>query len=231
MIDNSYPCGVSKTRDAFRLGIVFIFIQYAYSRRVDFESITSTSNSTNSQLESALLFKNKMRSSSPTPIPAHSTTPRRHLSISSHQPLRSSPLASASASSSSPRSSPSSPAWLTQRRRSNYKTAFPLLLRTPSADAQVEEPQKAFLRERFKARCFERVKKDRERARRRVSGRCAAGRRGSCGSSDVDGDFDMDNDEDDGDEMEDENTAMEDEVRELPSSFCFFLFSGRRSNN
>jgi len=69
----------------------------------------------------------------------------------------------------------------------------------------VEEPQKAFLRERFKARCFERAKKDREIARRRVSSSRSSDGSVSGGSSDAEMEFE--------DEEEDEDTAMQDEVR------------------
>jgi hypothetical protein len=98
-----------------------------------------------------------------------------------------------------------------QRRKSGYKAAFPLLF-NPSADgATAEEPQKAFLRERFKARCFARAKKDREKARRRTR-RASVGSI-SGGSSDGDGDFEMeDEDEDAEKEEEDEDAAMQDEL-------------------
>jgi hypothetical protein len=70
-----------------------------------------------------------------------------------------------------------------------------------------EEPQKAFLRERFKARCFERAKKDRERARRRVHGSRSSDGSASGGSSDGDAEMDSEGEE------EDEDSMMQDEVR------------------
>jgi hypothetical protein len=133
-------------------------------------------------------------------------------------PQRSSPLAS-------PGSSPLTA--VQSRRRSQYKTCTPAnprrhsigasasahgdasLLpgpnsgigqrgRTPSA----ETPQKAFLRERFKARCLQRVRDDRARAVR--------ARRWSEGTSDGSSDgfddtmMDYERDEDDQDPMQDE---------------------------
>lgn len=100
-----------------------------------------------------------------------------------------------------------------QRRRSSYKPTFPLLFNTTGHSAPVEEPQKSFLRERFKARCFERVKKDREKARRKASGSSDGG------SSDADGDFDMDDDE----ESDTDDSLMQDEVR-TPISRLIFNF-------
>jgi len=60
------------------------------------------------------------------------------------------------------------------------------------------------LRERFKARCFERAKKDREVARRRVSSSRSSDGSVSGGSSDAEMEFE--------DEEEDEDTAMQDEL-------------------
>ena len=146
----------------------------------------------------------EMQSScSPTSLNDPSTpgpSPRRSLSIQTYQPINSSPLAE------SPRSSPALSA---QRRRSGYKSSFPST-RPFNANGNdffstVEEPQKAFLRERFKARCFERAKKDREIARRRVSSSRSSDGSVSGGSSDAEMEFE--------DEEEDEDTAMQDEVR------------------
>jgi hypothetical protein len=81
--------------------------------------------------------------------------------------------------------------------------------------ASTEEPQKAFLRERFKARCFERAKKDRERARRRVSGSRSSDGSISGGSSDGDAEMESEGEEDD------EDTVMQDEVRVFVASLCF----------
>lgn len=151
-----------------------------------------------------------MQNSSPTPFypstPGPSTRCYPALSIQTYQPIHSSPLAE------SPRSSPVVSA---QRRRSSYKATFPTIpafkLAPGNATNTVEEPQKAFLRERFKARCFERARQDREKALRRISrGRSVDGNI-SGGSSDGDGDADMDSEG----EEDDENTLMQGEVRVL----------------
>jgi len=116
--------------------------------------------------------------------------------------MRSSPLAE------SPKSSPVISA---QRRKSSYKIGFPLTspfdIKAGSSSGTTEEPQKAFLRERFRARCFEQAKKDRERARRRVNSSRSSDGSASGGSSD--GDAEMDSEE----EEVDEDTMMQDEVR------------------
>lgn len=156
-----------------------------------------------------------MRSSSPN----HPSTPclpsRRYpsLSISTHQPLQSSPLASPS--------SKSSPISTVQRRKSGYKAAFPLLFSNSADSRPAEEPQKAFLRERFKARCFARAKKDREKAWSRANRNSTGSVSG--GSSDGDGDFEMD--DDDGEDVEGEDATMQEEVRFLhpnPPLSCRF---------
>jgi len=73
-----------------------------------------------------------------------------------------------------------------------------------------EEPQKAFLRERFKARCFERAARARAKA---IRGKRYAG--GSEASSDgYDEVMDYENEQESGDDV------MEDEVRFLCSPFC-----------
>lgn len=121
--------------------------------------------------------------------------------------MNSSPLAE------SPRSSPVTAA---QRRRSGYKPNFPPLgglnLNTGMGrvSSSAEEPQKAFLRERFRARCFERAMKDRDRARRRSRSSYGSV---SGGSSDGDEDAEMDTDGEEDPEIEDENVTMQDEVR------------------
>ena len=162
------------------------------------------------------MFTTDMQSSSPSPshyplTPGPSRKRYPSLSIETYQPIHSSPLAE------SPRSSPVISA---QRRRSGYKTLIPpISLFNANANDLVgstEEPQKAFLRERFKARCLERAKKDRERARRRVSGSRSSDGSISGGSSD--GDAEMESE----DEGEDEETMMEDEVRIFLLSFCAF---------
>jgi len=144
-----------------------------------------------------------MQSLSPTPL-NHPSTPASHrrypsLSIQTYQPIHSSPLAE------SPRSSPVISA---QRRRSSYKAPFaPIsLLNAKSNDlaGTTEDPQKAFLRERFKARCFERARKDRERTRRRVSDSRSSDGSFSGGSSDGDAEMDSEGEEEDEDVMQDE---------------------------
>ncbi|KAH7924938.1 hypothetical protein BV22DRAFT_1034633 [Leucogyrophana mollusca] len=135
------------------------------------------------------------------------STPSRssYYSARSHQPMNSSPLAS-------PKSSPTTAAQA--RRRSQYKSTAsripstsrgsnterigqPLFYRTGS---QVpEDPQKSFLRERFKARCFERAQKQRESA--------VASRRRDSEPGDLFSDTSMDCEEE-----EDENSVMQDEL-------------------
>ena len=146
-----------------------------------------------------------------------------------HQPIHSSPLAESS------RSSPVTPVITAQRRRSGYKASFPSV--GPSNGngsdffGMTDEPQKVFLRERFKARCFERAKKDRERARRRVSGSRSSDGSISGGSSDGDAEMDSDG------EGEDEDTVMQDEVRFhslyhcILNLCCLVSFSFTRSAN
>ncbi|KII84613.1 hypothetical protein PLICRDRAFT_80017, partial [Plicaturopsis crispa FD-325 SS-3] len=127
----------------------------------------------------------------------------------SHQPLNSSPLAS-------PKSSPTADAHA--RRRSQYKSRLPS---TPASIAAPiftssstrkrtganstpftnEDPQKAFLRDRFKARCVERARNAREEKVR--------GKRSSGFDSSSDGfDMDMAGDE----EEEDDEQIMQDEL-------------------
>jgi len=124
--------------------------------------------------------------------------------------MHSSPLAE------SPKSSPVISA---QRRKSSYKTGLPLIspfnVKTGNSTGTTEEPQKAFLRERFRARCFERAKKDREKAMRRVNSSRSSDGSASGGSSD--GDAEMDSDE----EEVDEDTMMQDEVRVFSYSDIF----------
>jgi hypothetical protein len=156
-----------------------------------------------------------MQNSSPSP-PNHPSTPgnspKRHpsLSIQTYQPMHSSPLAE------SPKSSPVISA---QRRKSSYKTGLPLIspfnVKTGNSNGTTEEPQKAFLRERFRARCFERAKKDREKAMRRVNSSRSSDGSASGGSSD--GDAEMDSE---GEEV-DEDTMMQDEVRVFSYSDIF----------
>ena len=146
-----------------------------------------------------------MQDSSPTPHLYNPSTPRSltrrcpPISIP-HQPMNSSPLAE------SPRSSPITVA---QRRRSGYKTPFAPLLST-SAVGSSEDPQKTFLRERFKAKCFERAKRDRNRALKRRRSRGSL----SGGSSDADDDADMESEDADMDDnADDEESFLQDEVR------------------
>jgi hypothetical protein len=146
-----------------------------------------------------------MASSSPSPFyPSTPACPRYPLQ---YRPLNSSPLVA------SPSGSPkmSSPVVAAQaRRRSQYKAAVSVhperesstarrLFSSGAEPTESADPQKAFLRSRFKARCFERAAKARERA---VSGKRAGKMREP--SSD---DYLMD---DDGEE-EDED-IMQDEV-------------------
>lgn len=67
-----------------------------------------------------------------------------------------------------------------------------------SASTSIEDPQKAFLREKFKARCFERAARAREKA---VKGKRYASEASSDG---FDYAMDDDDDEDDDDIMQDE---------------------------
>ncbi|KAF9220806.1 hypothetical protein BS17DRAFT_786605 [Gyrodon lividus] len=136
-------------------------------------------------------------STSVTKSPSRSS----YYSAQSHQPMNSSPLAS-----SPTMSSPTSAAQA--RRRSQYKSTAPRAhpsSRTPDAAAKLlfrtssqtsEDPQKAFLRERFQARCRERAQKLREKAVR------------SRRSSDNFSDEFMDCDE----EEESEEAVMQDEL-------------------
>lgn len=153
-----------------------------------------------------------MQNSSPSPAnhpstPGHSRKRYPSLSIQTYQPIHSSPLAE------SPKSSPVISA---QRRKSSYKTGLPLTspfsIKTGSSAGTNEEPQKAFLRERLRARCIERAKKDREKARGRVTSSRSSDGSASGGSSD--GDAEMDSEE----EEVDEDTMMQDEVRVSPYS-------------
>ncbi|KDQ60368.1 hypothetical protein JAAARDRAFT_56273 [Jaapia argillacea MUCL 33604] len=95
-----------------------------------------------------------------------------------HQPYHSSPLASSPSSSPIPAAqarrrsqykSQTTPASSSARRRSSLKPLPHLFAlnvdpRQGSPSVVEEPPQKALLRERFKARCFERAKKAREKA-------------------------------------------------------------------
>ena len=143
-----------------------------------------------------------LHSSSPF---SHCSTPSRssYHSARSHQPLTSSPLASPTYSSPTHEAQ--------QRRRAQYKPMTPMSCRSPVASASAkllfrtgqqtpEEPQKAFLRERFQARCREHAQKQRERA--------VNSRRSSDRFSDVFMDCDDDEESDD--------VVMQDEVRLRP---------------
>lgn len=122
-----------------------------------------------------------------------------------HRPLNSSPLAAPSLKMSS-----------SQRRRSQYKAQIPstpssagkfLSTRLSSAgNTPDDDPQKAFLRGRFKARCLERAVKARENAIR--------GRRAGTLSEPSSDDYPMDDDDE-----EDDDDIMQDEVRDLYSVF------------
>lgn len=144
-----------------------------------------------------------------------------------HQPLNSSPLASSDGSS--PLSSPGVPSYArrraqyksnepqsisspsTSRRRSQGQRRHvalggdlfqPVPAESSSSSVAVpteEAPRKAFLRERFKARCLERAQKDRERKIR--------GRRGAMSELSSEGDDEMIDDEEGDEEM------INDEVR------------------
>ena len=141
-----------------------------------------------------------MQSSSPflqTPSTPGSSS---YYSARSHQPLVSSPLAS-------PKSSPVVAAQA--RRRAQYKTRETSSSRTPIILCQPlftqangktpEETQSSLLRERFRARCFERAQKERQEKVKKS--------RTVSGSDDVFFDSAMDCDED-----EDEESVMQDEV-------------------
>jgi hypothetical protein len=135
-----------------------------------------------------------------------------------YQPLNSSPLAS------SPSPTKSSPAVAAQaRRRLQFKARTPStpvasssrsfpsarsitssggsVFRGGVASTSVEDPQKAFLREKFKARCFERAARAREKA---IRGKRYASEASSDGFDDA-----MDDDDDE----EDDDDIMQDEVR------------------
>lgn len=141
-----------------------------------------------------------------SPIYTTPTTPSSSRTPLQHRPLNSSPLAAQSAKMSSPLTSAQA------RRRSQYKPQVPstpssagkFLSRrlssagnTPTAE---DDPQKAFLRGRFKARCIERAVKARENAIR--------GRRAGTLSEPSSDDFPMDDDDE-----EDDEDIMQDEVR------------------
>ncbi|KAG1729521.1 uncharacterized protein EDB91DRAFT_1159470 [Suillus paluster] len=133
-----------------------------------------------------------MQSSSP--IFQTPSTPGRssYYSARSHQPLASSPLAS-------PKSSPVVSAQA--RRQAQYK-ARPLATQLPCVQAgsrTPENPQKTFLRDRFKARCLERAQKQRQDKVQKQR---------TASSSDVFFDAEMDCD----DEDEDDESIMQDEL-------------------
>jgi hypothetical protein len=143
-----------------------------------------------------------VQSSSPLHFPSSPSPAYRNLT---HQPLNSSPLASPELSS---------PVALAQRRRSSYKSRVPSTP-TPSriftnhslssgSTKTVEDPQREFLRERFKARCFERAVKAREAAVRK--------RRWSESEASSDG---VDINCEDDDMEDDDETVMQDEVRHI----------------
>ncbi|KAG2068533.1 hypothetical protein BDR04DRAFT_1232758 [Suillus decipiens] len=139
-----------------------------------------------------------MQSSSP--IFQTPSTPGRsssYYSARSHQPLNSSPLVS-------PKSSPVAAAQA--RRQAQYKARVTSSSRSapsqlPCTQAGIktpENPQKTFLRDRFKARCLERAQKQRHDK---------VQKRRTCSSSDVFFDSEMDCDEDEDDEL-----VMQDEL-------------------
>ncbi|KZP03552.1 hypothetical protein FIBSPDRAFT_807695 [Athelia psychrophila] len=145
----------------------------------------------------------------PTPFspstPGPSTRLYPSLSVQTHQPVHSSPLAESPCSS---------PVLSSQRRRSSYKATFAPISAFKYAPGKAhtipEDPQKAFLRERFKTRCIERARQDREKALRRVSRRRSVDGSISGGSSDGDADADMDSEGED--EDEDEENLMSGEL-------------------
>ncbi|KAF9458368.1 hypothetical protein BDZ94DRAFT_106062 [Collybia nuda] len=146
-----------------------------------------------------------------TPVASHQS--RYPVLAPNFRPLNSSPLASPS--------SPKSPIVVAQaRRRSQYKARTPstpvasssniLSARTigssggsvfysgSATSTPVQDPQKSFLREKFKAKCFARAAKAREKAIR--------GRRYDLSSDGFDDAMDDEDEEDDGDDsiMDDE---------------------------
>jgi hypothetical protein len=134
--------------------------------------------------------------------PLTCSTPSRssYYSARSSQPTNSSPLASPTFSSPTHEAQ--------ERRRSQYKSFTSASCRSPVTPASAkllfrtsnqtsEDPQKAFLRERFQARCREHAQKQRERV---VNSRR---------SSDKYSDVFMDCDDD---EEESDDVVMQDEV-------------------
>ncbi|EGO29111.1 hypothetical protein SERLADRAFT_456449 [Serpula lacrymans var. lacrymans S7.9] len=144
-----------------------------------------------------------MQSSSP--VSNYPSTPSRssYYSSLSYQPINSSPLASPSLKSSLVSAQ--------ARRRSQYKPTTPRFRNTssntsrgsnplPPCELGQEDPQRSFLRERFKVRCFERAQRQRERV---VQGK----RRSSDASSDLLDEGGMDCEEEEEDDM-----VMQDEL-------------------
>ncbi|KAH9835239.1 uncharacterized protein C8Q71DRAFT_908407 [Rhodofomes roseus] len=156
--------------------------------------------------------------SSPPSTPSRPTRVYQYGSLG-HQPLNSSPLASSEGSS--PASSPGVPSYA--RRRAQYKSVESHSVSSPSASRRQsqrrrvtlggdlfqpmpptasastptvpteEAPRKAFLRERFRARCLERAQKDRERK--------IQGRRNAISEASSEGEDEMMEDDEDEEEM------------------------------
>ena len=120
---------------------------------------------------------------SPKSSPAVATQARRRLQFKARTP--STPVASSSRNYSGARS-------ITSSGGSVFRGGV------ASVSAAIDDPQKAFLREKFKARCFERAARAREKA---IRGRRYAGETSSDGFDDV---MDDDEEEDDDDIMQDE---------------------------
>ena len=143
-----------------------------------------------------------LHSSSPYSLTCSTPSRSSYYSARSHQPLSSSPLASPTCMSPTHE--------VQQRRRAQYKSTTPASHRSSATQSSAkllfrtgiqtpEEPQKAFLRERFQAQCRAHAQKLREHA---VNVRR---------SSDTHSDVFMDCDDDD----ESDDVIMQDEVRRL----------------
>ena len=91
-----------------------------------------------------------------------------------------------------------------QSRRASYKAKKPLF----PALLSPEPTQKALLRDRLKAKCVERAKKDRTKTVKRRAEGSASNSNVFASSSDYDGSSDMEMDQDDGDDDDDEDDLV-----------------------